>query len=209
LGTIVRDAGAGDAEFLAQVSLLASRAHVGWGMYDVVLGLPDDELLRYLEQLTATRAEFFHHFRRRLVGEVDGEAAGAIAGFVNDEASRNAFVPALLEVFGGDGLESIAERRAPWLTCAIDPPEGAWVIELVATLPAFRGKGLSAALLDASLERGRAAGCREAVITYEIGNEPAAAAYRKAGFRFVGERRDPAFERTFRVPGLVQVRRLL
>lgn len=209
MSVTIREARAEDAPFLARISLIATRAHVGWGLYDVVLGQSDDEMLATLARLATTRPRFFHHYSRRLVAEVDGIPAASVAGFPNTEAFRQTFVPALHEVLGADGLAEVAERRAPWLTCAIDPPEGAWVIELVGTLPEHRGRGLAAQLLAAILERGRELGHSEAAITYEIGNEAAGRAYRRAGFDVFAERRHPDFERTFRVPGLVQVRRPL
>jgi translation initiation factor 4G len=203
----IREALPSDAPFLARAALHASRAHVGWGLYDVVLGLPDAGILETLERLATSRSPFFHHYSRRLVAEVDGQPAGSIAAFPNDEPFRRTFVPALADAVGEDALSSVAKRRAPWMTCAIDPPEGAWVVELVATMPAFRGRGIGRALLDAVLDRGRANGHREAAITFEIGNIAAGRLYEAARFAPVSERRHPDFERAFRVPGLVQVRR--
>ncbi len=59
---------------------------------------------------------------------------------------------------------------------------GSWgcIDELIVTAPA-RGKGVGDALVGEVLRRFAAAGCREAAVSTELDNEPAAALYRKHG----------------------------
>jgi ribosomal protein S18 acetylase RimI-like enzyme len=79
--------------------------------------------------------------------------------------------------------------------------EGDWLIEHVASQPAYRGRGLVQALIGHALSAGKAAGFAQASITFLIGNEPAERCYAKAGFSFAEEKRDPAFEAVTGAPG--------
>ena len=58
----------------------------------------------------------------------------------------------------------------------------------IATDPEYRQKGVARALLDASLDRGRANKCRIATLEVRRGNGPALALYKGHGFRPVGLR---------------------
>lgn len=58
----------------------------------------------------------------------------------------------------------------------------------IATDPQHRQQGIASALLEASLERGRAHKCRIATLEVRRGNAPALALYRSHGFRPVGLR---------------------
>ena len=79
--------------------------------------------------------------------------------------------------------------------------EGDWLIEHVATLPEYRGRGLVQALIEHALQAGKAAGFQRASISFLIGNEAAERSYAKAGFAFAEEKRDPAFEALTGSPG--------
>jgi GNAT superfamily N-acetyltransferase len=49
---------------------------------------------------------------------------------------------------------------------------GIGTIENVAALPGYRGQGLAGRLIEAAVDKGRAAGFDEAHITFLIGNDP-------------------------------------
>lgn len=114
------------------------------------------------------------------------------------------------EVFASFGWNE-AEQNAMWargayiFTCTFDGNDDAWTIENVATLPHYRKRGLTGALIDHVLPLGRAQGMNDAQITYLIGNEPAAHAYAAAGFEHYGERRSAEFEAATGAPGLCRV----
>jgi ribosomal protein S18 acetylase RimI-like enzyme len=72
--------------------------------------------------------------------------------------------------------------------------QGDWLLEHVATLPAYRGRGLVQALIEHALAAGKAAGFSRASISLLIGNDLAERSYVKAGFAFAEEKRDLAFE---------------
>ena len=71
--------------------------------------------------------------------------------------------------------------RRLYRDCWIQGGEGDWLIEHVATLPAYRGRGLVQALIGHALAAGRAAGFARASISFLIGNEAAERCYAKAG----------------------------
>ena len=98
------------------------------------------------------------------------------------------------------------ERTQPFLSCAPEEAEGAWVLENVATSPEFRRRGLIDTLLRRALQEGCERGFGLAQIGVLIGNSAAQRAYEKVGFKVVDEKRTSAFEATFGCPG---IRRLL
>ena len=57
--------------------------------------------------------------------------------------------------------------------CWVQGGEGDWLIEHVATLPEYRGRGLVQALIGHALAAGKAAGFARASISFLIGNEAA------------------------------------
>jgi GNAT superfamily N-acetyltransferase len=102
----------------------------------------------------------------------------------------------------------IAEQAAIWqrgayiFRCAMGGHDDCWTVENVATLPSYRGRGLTTALLARIIEDGRARRLKEAQITFFIGNQSAERTYQKAGFDFAGEQRDLEFEAVAGAPGL-------
>jgi ribosomal protein S18 acetylase RimI-like enzyme len=98
-------------------------------------------------------------------------------------------------------LKGIFRRGAYGANCWVQGGEGEWLIEHVATVPAYRGSGLVQALIGHALAAGKAAGFERASISFVIGNEAAERCYAKAGFAFAEEKRDPAFEAITGSPG--------
>ena len=87
-------------------------------------------------------------------------------------------------------------------TCFPDTPEERWIVEWVATLPEFRGRGIVNSLLLKILDRGRERGFEKAQIGYLLGNIRAQRSYERVGFKTVYERRDPDFEAALGCPGM-------
>jgi GNAT superfamily N-acetyltransferase len=215
----IRDAAPADAAFLARVLLLAARSHLEDrpGIWDRALGGTETDCLTYLEQLALADEQCLTHWRHFVVAEVDGCSAAALAGYepsiVGGRFCSNALSRADLAL----GRLSTGWTQA-WLRafdvmkkCAwpeeMDP--GAWIIESVATLPGFRGHGLMTALLQKTLEIGRARGCSLARVHVLIGNERAERVYIKAGFTVAGEKPHPDFEALFGAPGMKLLTRAL
>jgi hypothetical protein len=83
------------------------------------------------------------------------------------------------------------------------------MVEHVASLPAYRGRGLVQSLIGRMLLSGKAAGFARATITFLIGNAPAERCYARAGFAFAEEKRDPAFEAITGAPGFRRFERAI
>ena len=203
----VRPARPDDAPFLAWAMQESGRSHLERGTWDFLLPGPEDERLELLARLTCTDARSFCHYSTFLVGEWQGEAAGALCGYQPALASGPAFLDAVRQACGAAGWSSarirdLLGRFAPLMTCFPEPPRDAWVVEWVATAPGQRRRGPARRLLEALLDRGRAHGLERAHLGVLIGNEAAQAVYERAGFDVVDERRHPDFEAAMGAPGM-------
>jgi ribosomal protein S18 acetylase RimI-like enzyme len=118
-------------------------------------------------------------------------------------------IEALPEVYGKLGKAPTAGLvlgQPPRITTCIPPTvKNAWVVDSVATIPAFRRMGIVDRLLDEVLDLGRKRGYHQAQISIYIGNTPAQRAYEKHGFRLLDEWPDPYFEREIGSPGMARL----
>jgi len=120
----VRSAEPRDADFLAWAILAATRSHVARGWFDVLLARPESACLDFLRRLVLAETRSWWHYSRFYVAEVS-------------------------KSFGWDE----AEQKAMWargsyiFTCAFEDNEDLWTIENVATVPAYRGRGLAGRLI--------------------------------------------------------------
>jgi len=208
-GVRVRAAGAGDGRVVASVLEMAGRGHLARGGWDLAFEA-DAVRAVALETLATTAPPSWCHRSVFRVAEVDGVAAAATCSFVASETTPHDFGVALAHVYGHLGWSEAeigvqAERLGPFLACVPDMPPGTWIVENVATAPAYRRRGLVRALLDDALARGRAAGHARAQISCLIGNDPARRAYERAGFAVVEELTHPGFERLLGVPGFMRM----
>jgi ribosomal protein S18 acetylase RimI-like enzyme len=190
---LIRKAGREDADFLAWIILAASRGHLARGWFDIALDQSESRSLEFLRRLSITNAPSWWHYSRFVVAEVAGKPAAALSAFRAGEAYPLSQA-AMSETAESLGVP-IAEQSAVWqrgayiFLCAMDGQDDSWTVENIATLPSYRGRGLTTALLARVIEDGRARRLKEAQITFLIGNQPAERTYRKAGFDFAGERR--------------------
>jgi ribosomal protein S18 acetylase RimI-like enzyme len=205
----IRDADPGDVRFLAWVMQEAARSHLERGIWD--FAFPDASLrIDFLAALAAAEGRSFFHHAGFLVAEIDGRAAAALSGYEPRLALGPALAEANLEAIrrvGMDAAEAAAygERMQTMSRAMPDTPEERWIVEWVATLPEFRGRGLADQLLHAILARGRERGYRGAQIGYLIGNTPASRVYERVGFKGVDEKRDAAFEEALGCPGIARM----
>jgi translation initiation factor 4G len=209
---VIRPAGPEDARFLAIAMLAASRGQLQRGWYDIALGLPESGCLEFLARLSTTEAPSWWHHSHFWVAELDGAPVAALGAFGGGEAYSLSGA-AMAEAGEALGL-SAEEQAAAWergsylFLCALGSDEG-WTIENVYTAPDHRGRGLAERLLERALDEGRKRGFREAQVTFFIGNEAAERAYRKAGFAFAEEKRQPDFEKVAGAPGMRRLVRIL
>lgn len=214
MDVLLRPATIDDADFLAWAMLTAARSHLERGLWDITLNRCEEGSLSFLRELARTRTRSWGHYSGFIVAEVEGRAAAALCGYDPVETGVPALAQAMNEAaerlgWTGGEVAEVWERFAPVGTCISDDAEGAWIIENVATLPAFRRKGLVNKLLEHELDAGRAKGHKLAQISVIIGNTPAQRAYEKAGFLPDTEKRHPDFEAVVGEPGMLRLLRNL
>jgi len=210
----IRPARPGDASFLAWVMLTAGRSHLERGIWDIIIGRPESECLTFIEHLTVTAEPHMLHYSIFIVAEVEGRPLAALSGYdpvTLGEETVAPHWPVVMEKMGLKDKDMATGQQgvAAYLTCHPNPHQGAWILESVATLPEYRGRGLIGALIGEILEEGRRRGFGLAQVSFQIGNTPAQRAYEKAGFRYLDEKRHPDFEAVFGCPGTVRMLREL
>jgi translation initiation factor 4G len=201
----IRSARPEDAGFISSIILSSMRGYRSRGWFDVALGWPDAQCRDFIARVAVARAVSMWHVSQFLIAEVDGKPAAALCA-VPAAGTGPAAWRAIEEVAADAGLdpselEAIRRRGAYTRACWVQGGEGDWMIEHVATDPAYGGRGLVQALIAHALDKGRAAGFGRATVSFLIGNMPAERAYTKAGFVFADEKRDAAFEALIGAPG--------
>ena len=194
-----------DASFVARNILSSQRGPRGRGWFDIALGSDEPECLAFVERIATAQKPSWWHVSQFIVAEVEGTPAASLCAM--PAAGTGPAAKAAIEAAAGEsgldasGVAAIFQRGAYTRNCWVQGGEGDWLIEHVATLPEYRGRGLVQALIDHALAAGRAAGFEQASISFLIGNEAAERCYAKAGFAFAEEKRDPAFEALTGSPG--------
>ena len=210
MGHRIHRANSSDAEFLAWVTLSASRGDLARGLWDLIVGAGEAGCLDFLRRLVVAEPRSLYHYDSFLIAEVNGEQAAALCGF----ETRNAWEivgQAMANVqrdLGWTEVESAAsyQRVAPIWTECMPPDIGAdFAIENVATVPRFRRRGLVMALMGEMLVSASQRRCRLAQITTFIDNEAARSAYGKAGFHVRDEKRCTKVQEILGVPGFVRL----
>jgi len=209
----IRPATHQDAEFLAWAVQAANRSHVEKGWFDIMLARPEAECLEFVRRLALTETPSWWHYSLFLIAEVEGNPASALCRFRAGDGYPLS-EKAMTEVVRSYGWKDV-ELQAMWrrgsyvFTCIMPGDDNCWAIENVATLPEYRGQGLTGMLIEHALEEGRQRGFTDAQITFLIGNDPAERAYSKAGFKFDAEKRHPDHEAACGSPGLRRFKRAL
>ncbi|MEE8469009.1 MAG: GNAT family N-acetyltransferase [Planctomycetota bacterium] len=203
MGVALRRATREDSAKVAQVIDLAGKSHLERSLFHLMFPGDDAQRLAALEALALAEVRSFCHHTLFHVAEVDGQFAAALSGYDVSDAGTHLLVPALQEVgWNHAAIGALGERLAPCLPCFSAEPPDTWIIESVATLPAFRRRGLVDRLLAEVMAEGRHHGFQRMQISVLIGNTPAQAAYEKAGFRVAETKTDPDFERALGCPGI-------
>jgi ribosomal protein S18 acetylase RimI-like enzyme len=203
--TLIRPADPDDSAFIARNILASQRGPRQRGWSDIALGWAEPQCLAFVAQVATAETRSWWHVSHFMIAEVDGEPAAALCA-LPATGTGVAVRAAIAEVaektgLGGPELAAIFRRGAYASGCWVQGGAGDWLIEHVASLPAYRGCGLVQALIAHALAAGREAGFTRASISFLIGNEPAERCYARAGFSFVEEKRDPAFEALTGAPG--------
>ena len=206
----VRPAGRHDSGFLALAMQEADRGHTGIGSWDLMLPGAEEDRLAILAALAGTSQPSYVHWSTFLVAEIDDTLVGTVAGYVPGLMTAELFTAACREVLHARADETTREAGA-WSReyFVVNLPTDTLRVEWVYTDPAFRGMGVSSRLIAQLLDRARAEGAATAHVGTYIGNAPAIATYRRAGFEEFAECRHLDYEHRFKAPGLVFLRRAL
>jgi len=201
----IRPACSNDAGFIARNILSAQRGPLPRGWFDIALDRPEPQCLVFMERLATAHRRSWWHVSQFLLAEVDGTPAAALCALPaagTGAAARAAIAEVADKTWlHNSELAAIFRRGAYAANCWVQGGEGDWLIEHVATLPNYRGRGLVQALIDHALSAGKTAGFKRASISFLINNTAAERCYAKAGFVFAEEKRDPAFEALTGAPG--------
>lgn len=202
----IRDAAADDIDFVAWVMLTASRSQLDRGIWEYLYDYSEAEALDFLKRLAVTEVVHVFHHSLFVIAEVDGVPAAAMCGYDNETEGfeqYGALLPGILADCPKhlDDAEQ-GRRYGVLLSGFVSPPPGRrLVVENVATRPAFRRRGLVAQLLNHLIDRARDRGYADTQIGVFIGNDPARAAYLKAGFDVVGDARSDGWADEIGCPG--------
>src|ERR1700752_965096 len=199
----IRPARHEDVPFIARNILASQRGPLPRGWFDIALGWDEPRCLAFVQRIATAQTQSWWHVSQFIVAEANGEPAASLCG-LPAAGTDDAAEAALKEAASGldrSELRAIFRRGAYTDNCWIQGGEGEWLIEHVATLPAYRGRGMMQALIERALTAGQAAGFKRASISFLIGNDAAERCYAKAGFTFAEEKRDPAFEAMTGSPG--------
>jgi len=199
-----------DADFLARISLLAVRSHLPRGTFDLIVDSGEDDVLKYVKAFVVASAPNLFHYSHFRILEEEGYNVGALCGYDPEVTTAEMITLASIEaakIMGWSDAERIAnnERAAVVRKCFPEEMPTAWIIENVAVLPEYRGRGLVNVLLEEILKIGESRGHRLAQIGVLIGNTAAQRAYEKIGFTVFDEKRHPAFEAAFGSPGMIRM----
>src|SRR4029450_9112419 len=162
----IRPARTDDASFIARNILASQRGPLPRGWFDIALGWDEPRCLAFVEKVATAQTWSWWHVSQFIVAEVDGEPAASLCA-LPAAGTDDAAVAALKEGAAASGLDrselrAIFRRGAYTDNCWIQGGEGDWLIEHVATLPAYRGRGLMQALIERALTAGEAAGFQAA-----------------------------------------------
>lgn len=201
----IRPARTDDASFIARNILASQRGPLPRGWFDIALGWGEPQCVAFVERIAVAQKLSWWHVSQFIIAEVDGKPAASLCAL--PASGTGPAAKAAIEVAAGESgleaseVEAIFQRGAYTRNCWVQGGEGDWLIEHVATLPAYRGRGLVQALIDHALAAGRASGFKQASISFLIGNEAAERCYAKAGFAFAEEKRASEFEAITGSPG--------
>jgi ribosomal protein S18 acetylase RimI-like enzyme len=201
----IRPARTDDASFIARNILSSQRGPLPRGWFDIALGWGEPQCLDFVERIAVAPTPSWWHVSQFVIAEVEGKPAASLCAL--PASGTGAAAKAAIEAaagasgLGASDVAAIFQRGAYTRNCWVQGGEGDWLIEHVATLAEYRGRGLVQGLIDHALAAGRAAGFKQASISFLIGNEAAERCYAKAGFAFAEEKRDSAFEAITGSPG--------
>ena len=163
----IRPARAADASFIARNILASQRGPLPRGWFDIALGWDEPKCLDFVERIATAREPSWWHVSQFIIAEVEGKPAASLCA-LPASGTRAAVRAAIEEVATAIGLsatdlKAIFRRGAYGANCWVQGEEGEWLIEHVATVPAYRGRGLVQALIEPRACGGKSCGLRAGV----------------------------------------------
>jgi ribosomal protein S18 acetylase RimI-like enzyme len=117
----------------------------------------------------ARREEGGFSYRNTIVAERDGEIAASLVAYQLDDP------------YDLTGLDEMPEFVRPLLRLESQAP-GSWYVNVLATFPEFRGRGIGAELLEVAESLGRKTGARAMSVIVGSWNEGAMRLYERKGY---------------------------
>jgi ribosomal protein S18 acetylase RimI-like enzyme len=213
LEPLFRSATADDAGAIALLSYYAGQGHCETSTYDLMIpGRPGPtaERIYMIRRLVGTGTVSWLHYSHYEVAQVDGRVVASLGAFGASDSGNLQLIAALKET-GWTDREIAAMSSNVRVYSRVEPsvPRDAWMIENVATLPEYRGRGLVSALVSRALVRGRERGYLRAQMACHIGNVAALRVYENAGFEITEVMADAEFEVVFGCPGMWRLARVI
>ncbi|WP_243361650.1 GNAT family N-acetyltransferase [Fundidesulfovibrio terrae] len=198
-------AGPGYAKCLADMILLASRAHRKRGFLDHITGLPEPEIIRLLSILAMHPDQPWGRIDNTYVALVDGVCSGTVT--VRPELATRDYPfapPALRDAAARMGLagaqvRDILGRQEAYVDSlsVFDEPTqpGAWLVEYLGVRRENQATGVARGLMARAADDGRKAGGATLELYCDTGNTRAEQLFAMLGYELVRKYRyDPVVE---------------
>lgn len=190
----IRRAAPADADFIADAIIAAEKSGSNLLSYSAIFDLSEDEVREVLKQVMDEEIEgqeiCLSHF---LVAEVNEEPAGACACWIEAKdgvPSGQMKANILYHVLGKEKWDKAAEKLKAIAETNIERTSGAAQIESVYTKKEFRGRGITALLIEEHIKQLKQhASPGKAQVILLSNNADAERAYTRAGFKKIAERR--------------------
>ena len=196
----IRQAKEQDADFLAHMILLSSRAGKKDGIFDIVFqGDDEEEILKKLASLTKTTAKSHCHYKNFLIAEMDGKSVGTLCSYEPRISNQETFIKALSEI----GCDDIEESLAVMYSCDFGLNKSTLMFDFMEELEGFIDVGVLKALMQKSLLNARLKGYRIAQTLIEIGSLESELFYKKLGFKVVEQKECELYKEKFGRKGLM------
>ena len=211
----IRKCQAKDAAFLARAILIAGRAHVSKGIWEIDLNMTEEKCLGFLELAAVTEIPHLFHYSCSFIAKTAADIpVGSLGGYDPQKLGYLALQKALPEVYKKlnwheQRFQGANERATRILSCLPKEIDNVWVIDSVTTMPEYRGRGVAERLMHTVMDEGRKQGYSLSQINIYVGNEPALRLYKKLGFAVIEETRDRYFEKKTCSPGMLSLTRKL
>jgi GNAT superfamily N-acetyltransferase len=187
-------------EFLGIAIRDAERSHTGKSLWDLALkSFSEAERANVLAETCLNDPKSHFHVSRMFVARdtATNKPVASVCGHFFPEfrlgKTLDCISQVILEKFPTK-FNSIEEVKLLWEAASFlkksFPAEvdfcDSWMIDVVYTLPEYRGQGLASRLLGEVIQKGKLLEHKWSMITCAVGNDKALNVYKKCGFRLLG-----------------------